>query len=96
MYMSLCRSQFINLFLNITFQVVTPVFCIIQGKMVKIAHGDEESQESDHGGPMPAWKQLLSVWKTWVIFITPIIFLPVPLAYPDKVCLLITLLENIC
>ena len=38
--------------------------------------------------PVPVWKQLLSVWKTWVIILAPIIFLPVALTYDDPVSIL--------
>ena len=38
--------------------------------------------------PMPVWKQLLSVWKTWVIIFTPLILLPVAVIYDDPVSLI--------
>ena len=38
--------------------------------------------------PVPVWKQLLSVWKTWVIILAPIICLPVALTYDDPVSIL--------
>ena len=42
-------------------------------------HGQELGREKG------VFRQILSVWRTWVVLITPLVLLPIPILYPSRV-----------
>ena len=46
--------------------------------------GQEAEQPQGNNSMNPCW-QLLKVWKTLVIVLTPLVLLPIPLVWPEKV-----------
>ena len=41
--------------------------------------------QGNEGKSMNPCRQILKIWKTLVVLLTPIVLLPIPLVWPDKV-----------